>query len=135
MKQIRNWKVIEEHFNAYNALYVLQNQKMEGYTGPFAIRHRKTGKMLTKYAYDQMLNSDEIMVHEWNIMVPDTDEEKKCEKIRGLAKESDCSGLTYSKIDNMTNKEIWKHLCSKMNSDQIYKMLLLYYENKIYKTK
>lgn len=135
MKQIRNWKIIAEHLNVITALDILKNQKMDNHIGPFAIGHEKTKKFVTRYLPDQAMTSEEIIVNGWRVFVPDNDEENKNNKIRNFAKESNCSGLTHDKIDNMTNKEIWRHLCSKMDNDQIYRMLLLYYENKIYKTK
>lgn len=134
MKKIRNWKEVGSKFELVKAIEILQSQKFNGFEGPFAIKCPKTGKFIETFKYDLDFRVDELG-SEWSIFVPDNDEEIKNNKIRELVKNSDCSGLNYSKIDNMTIKELWNHIESRMDNDQKYKMLLLYYDNKIYKTK
>ena len=69
------------------------------------------------------------------ILIPDTDEEIKCEKIRQMVKDSNCSGLNHNKIDNLTIPEIFEWITDHLDNDQKYKVLLAFYDQKIYKTK
>ena len=132
MKRIRNWKPIIEMADIHFALKTLRTQKVEGYTGPFAIKcgNRFISPEDTKI--DMHFKLEEIDGL-WKILIPDNDEEQKNEKIRELMKASNCSGYNYNKIDNMTIDEIWKSVSDSLSRDKKYRLLLLYYNNKIYK--
>lgn len=132
MKKIRNWKVIAEGIDTQKAIDILRNQEYQKFNGPFAVQ--SCSKQYDSWSYDMQFSLNEVL-KTWKVLVPDTDEEAKNEKVRQMVKDSNCSGLTYDKIDNMTTKEIWKHLCGKMSDDQMYRMIKLYYSEKVYKEK
>ena len=129
MKRIRNWKIIAD-CDLYTALKCVKEQKYPGYIGPFAIRSCR--KQYEGVEWNESFTIDEIE-KKWSILVPDNDEEAKNNKVRKLVKDSNCSGLSYDKIDNMTIKELWKHIESHLDADKMYRMLLLYYKEKVYK--
>ena len=137
MKHIRNWKIYQSNVELKVALQILRDGKTIGGQSPVAIQHNKTGKFVEChqiYGYDLAFKPDEID-NNWLVLVPDTDEEAKNEKIRNLMKDSCASGLKHEKIDNMTIDEIWQHISTHMDKDQKYRMLLDYYDKKIFKTK
>ena len=132
MKKIRNWKIIADKINIMDALNILMNQKYENYTGPFAIQ--SYCKQYDSWGLDMNFSTNEA-IKPWKVLVPDTDEEAKNEKIRQMVKDSNCSGLSYDKIDNMTIRELFKHIVNHVSEDQMYRMLKLYYSEKVYKEK
>ena len=132
MKKIRNWKVIADKIDITDALKILMNQKYENYTGPFAIQ--SYCKQYDSWGLDMGFTVNEA-INPWKVLVPDTDEEVKNEKIRQMVKDSNCSGLSYDKIDNMTTRELFKHIVNHVSEDQMYRMLKLYYSEKVYKEK
>lgn len=129
-KKIRNWKVIADKIDITDALKILMNQKYENYTGPFAIQ--SYCKQYDTWGFDMGFTVNEA-IKPWKILVPDTDEEEKNEKVRQMVKDSNSSSLTHAKIDNMTIREIWNHIADRLSDDQVYKMIKLYYSEKIYK--
>ena len=131
-KKVRNWKVVWDSYGLKSAIEILESQKSVKYDGPFAIRHGRRFITPEDYRSDITFNLDEINGL-WEILIPDNDQEEKNEKIRNLVKNSNCSGLTHAKIDNMTIDEIWKTISDSLTTDKKYRMLLLYYNNKIYK--
>lgn len=131
-KKIRNWKVVWDSYGLKSAIEILLSQKSVKYDGPFAIRRGRRFITIEDYRPDISFNLDEIN-GTWEILIPDNDQEEKNEKIRNLVKNSNCSGLTHAKIDNMTIDEIWKTISDSLTTDKKYRMLLLYYNNKIYK--
>ena len=138
-KRIRNWKVVKTGLSFMEASKIFQEQKLDGKpveNVSIRIGHRHFIKD-ELYGFNGFTNETfrpaEILENNWVALVPDTDEELKCEKVRQMVKDSNCSGLTYDKLDNMTIEEIWKHLCNKMSKDQIYRMIKLYYSEKVYK--
>lgn len=138
MKTIRNWTVAKSNLDFQTATNMLQARAINGTLyNDIAIRLRD--KMFISRVNDNITNEKfyprEILSNEWEVLVPDTNEEEKNNKVRKMMKESTCSGLTNDKIDNMTIKEIWEHLCSKMSKDQMYRMIKLYYSEKVYKEK
>jgi len=138
MKTIRNWTVAKSNLDFQTAINMLKARAIQGTLyDNIAIRLRD--KMFISRVNDNIANEKfyprEILSNEWEVLIPDTDEEAKNNKVRKMMKESTCSGLTNDKIDNMTIKEIWEYLCSKMSKDQMYRMIKLYYSEKIYKEK
>ena len=121
-----------DSYGLKSAIEILLSQKSVKYDGPFAIRRGRRFITIEDYRPDISFNLDEIN-GTWEILIPDNDQEEKNEKIRNLVKNSNCSGLTHAKIDNMTIDEIWKTISDSLTTDKKYRMLLLYYNNKIYK--
>lgn len=132
MKKIRNWKVIAEGIDTQKAIDILRTQEYQKFKGPFAVQ--SCSKQYDSWSYDMQFSLNEVM-NTWKVLVPDTDEEAKNEKIRQMVKESNCSGLSYDKIDNMTTRELFKHIVNHVSEDQMYRMLKLYYSEKVYKEK
>lgn len=137
MKRIKNWKLYKDKVELNTALNVLREGKTIGGHSPVAIQHENTGKFIEQdkvYDRDLSFKTDELD-NKWMILVPDDDKEQKNEKLRKLVKDSNCSGLNYDKIDNMTIHEIFRHIVTHVNEDQEYRWLLAFYKNEIYKTK
>ena len=141
LKRVRNWKVVKEGLTFQEASTIFQEQKMDGI--PYENISIRIGRrhFIKEEMYgvngfaNETFRPVEILSKDWEVLIPDTDEEVKCEKVRQMVKDSNCSGLTYDKIDNMTTEEIWKHLCGRMDKDQIYRMIKFYYSEKVYKEK
>lgn len=137
MKHIKNWKVFASNIELQTALNILREGKTIGGHSPVAIQHANTGKFIEQdkvYDRDLSFKTDELD-NKWMILIPDDDKEQKNEKLRKLVKDSNCSGLNYDKIDNMTIHEIFRHIVTHINEDQEYRWLLAFYKNEIYKTK
>lgn len=133
MKHIKNWKLYRDKVSLSEALEVLQKGSINLYKN-VAIQNNKTNRFYDKYSYDIVLNPVDVN-NDWMILVPDDDKEQKNEKIRKLVKDSNCSGLTYDRLDNMTTHQIFNHIVNHLTEDQEYRWLLAYYEKEIYKTK
>ncbi|MBQ3415317.1 MAG: hypothetical protein IJH39_08255 [Clostridia bacterium] len=133
MKHIRNWKLYRDKVSLSEALEVLQKGSINLYKN-VAIQNNKTNRFYDKYTDDIVLKPTDVN-NDWMILVPDDDKEQKNEKLRKLVKDSNCSGLNYDKIDNMTIHEIFRHIVTHVNEDQEYRWLLAFYKNEIYKTK
>lgn len=133
MKHIRNWKLYRDKVSLSEALEVLQKGSINLYKN-VAIQNNKTNRFYDKYTDDIVLKPTDVN-NDWMILVPDDDKEQKNEKLRKLVKDSNCSGLNYDKIDNMTIHEIFRHIVTHINEDQEYRWLLTFYKNEIYKTK
>lgn len=133
MKHIRNWKLYRDKVSLSEALEVLQKGSINLYKN-VAIQNNKTNRFYDKYTDDIVLKPTDVN-NNWMILVPDDDKEQKNEKLRKLVKDSNCSGLNYDKIDNMTIHEIFRHIVTHINEDQEYRWLLAFYKNEIYKTK
>ena len=138
MKKIRNWKVIKDNLDFLSASNMYKNQAINGTLYDYiAIRigHRIfTPDEIIKFE-SETFYPKEILSNDWVALIPDTDEECKNEKIRRLMKDSCCSRLKNDKIDNMTIPQIWEWVSDHLDKDQMYRMLLAYYDQKIYKTK
>lgn len=137
MKHIKNWKVFASGIELQAALDVLREGKTISGHSPVAIQHSNTGKFIEQdkvYDRDLSFKTDELD-NKWMILIPDDDKEQKNEKIRKLAKDSNCSGLTYDKLDNMTTHQIFNHIATHLTEDQEYRWLLAFYKNEIFKTK
>lgn len=135
MKKIRNWKVYQSGVSLKNALEMLKDGKTIGGQSPIAIKNSNTGKFIDAFSYGDISFTPNEINDDWLILVPDNDEEQKNEKIRKMMKESNCSGYNYDKIDNMTISDIWRNIAYNLDNNQMYRMLLYFYENKIFKTK
>lgn len=133
MKHIRNWKIYKADVNLTTALEVLKNQKVIGHDAPIAIRFRDHGKIIESYESNLTFNINECTNPLWEILIPDTDEEAKNKKMKKLLMESNYSGLKHQKIENMTNSEIWDYIEDHLTDDQKYRMMLYFFDNKIYK--
>ena len=133
MKHIRNWKLYRDKVSLSEALEVLQKGSINLYKN-VAIQNNKTNRFYDKFSDDIVIKPADVN-NDWIILVPDDDKEQKNEKLRKLVKDSNCSGLNYSKIDNMTIHEIFTRIASHLDEDQEYRWLLAFYEKEIYKTK
>lgn len=138
MKKIRNWKVIKENLDFLSASNMYKNQAINGVLYDYlAIRigpRMFTPDEIMKFE-SETFYPKEILSNNWVALIPDTDEENKNEKIRQLMKDSNSSNIKYDKIDNMTIPQIWEWVSDHLDKDQMYRMLLAYYDQKIYKTK
>ena len=140
-KTIKNWKVIKSGLTFSEAKQIYENQYMD--FKPYEnISIRLANRQFikdpiygTKNFENEHFYPKEFISTNWEVLVPDSDEEKKCEKIRRLMKDSCCSHLTNAKIDNLTIEEMYKWISDHLNKDQKYRMLLAYYDEMIYKTK
>lgn len=133
MKHIKNWKLYRDKVSLSEALEVLKKGSINLYKN-VAIQNNKTNRFYDKYTDDIVFKPTDVN-NDWMILVPDDDKEQKNEKLRKLVKDSNCSGLNYDKIDNMTIHEIFRHIVTHINEDQEYRWLLAFYKNEIYKTK
>ena len=140
-KKIKNWKVIKSGLSFAEAAKMFKEQKIEKI--PFENVSIRLGRK--QYIKDPIYGTSEFdndsfhqsafFSTDWEVLVPDTDEEARCEKVRELMKNSCCSGLKNDKIDNLTIDEMYDHISSRLDKDQKYRMLLAYYDKMIYKTK
>lgn len=132
MKHIRNWKIVATDVTFTDAIKILREQKYKLHIGPFMIKSAVTRRTIENYNPNEHFTLPEIE-GTFVILVPDTDEENKNNKIREYLKNTNISGLKHEKIDNMTTKEIWDYINAYLlKDDQRYRMLLYYFDNKIY---
>ena len=136
-KKIRNWKVIKSGLSYSEAMQMFNSQAVEGrlydnLSVRIGDRHFIKGE---SNPATQQYYPSELIYNDWEVLVPDTDEEAKCEKIRTLVKDSNCSGLNHNKIDNLTIPELFEWIVTHLDDDQEYRLLLAFYDQKIYKTK
>lgn len=137
MKRVKNWKSVYASIDIQGALNVLKTQTFEigasTFNGPFAIKSKASGKIYTAYDPDLKLSSAEVLGL-WELLMPDTDEEEKTNKIIKLAKDSNCTGLSYERLDNMDTESIWNHLVTFIFTPKIkYRIMKWFFENKVYK--
>ena len=140
-KTIKNWKVVKSGLSFTEAAEIYENQTLDG--KPVEnVSIRIGNKQYIKDPIYGVANftserfyPKEFASHCWEALIPDTDEEERCEKVRTLMKNSCCSCLTNARIDNLTIEEMYDWISSHLNKDQKYRMLLAYYDKMIYKTK
>lgn len=136
-KKIRHWKVIKSGLSYLDAVNIFTAQAIEGKLyDNLAVR---VGERFFQYGVSDPVTEtyypSEILRSEWEVLIPDTDEEAKCENIRQLVKDSNCSRLNYAQIDNMTVPELFDRIMDGLNDDQKYRVLKAFYNEEIYKTK
>ena len=134
-KKIRHWKVIKSELSYTEATNIFKAQAIQGtHYDNLSIRvgDRQFFKGEVNPATQQYFPS-ELIYDNWEVLIPDTDEEAKCKKIRQLVKDSSCSGLTNAKIDNMTVPELFKSVMGNLSDDQKYRVLVAFYDQKMYK--
>ena len=136
-KKIRHWKVIKSGLSYSEAMQMFNAQAVEGrlydnLSVRIGDRHFIKGEVNPT---TQQYYPSELIYNNWEVLVPDTDEEAKCDKIRQLVKDSNCSGLNHNKIDNLTIPELFEWIVEHLDDDQKYRLLLAFYDQKIYKTK
>jgi len=136
-KKIRHWKVIKSGLSYLDAVNIFAAQAIEGKLyDNLAVR---VGERFFQYGESdpvaEKYHPSEILRNDWEVLIPDTDDEAKCEKIRQAVKDSNCSGLNYAQIDNMTIPELFERIMSHLNKDQMYRVLKAFYNEEIYKTK
>ena len=86
-KKIRHWKVIKSGLSYLDAVNIFTAQAIEGKlydnlavrVGERFFQYGESDPMAEKYRPSEILRSD------WEVLIPDTDEEAKCEKIRQLS--------------------------------------------------
>ena len=136
MKHIRNWKIAKDGLLFSEAYGIMSTGRIDGVSYPNMAIQQAHGKQYSKSEVNNItLKPSDVLYHDWMILIPDTDEEIKCEKIRQLVKDSNCSGLNHNKIDNLTIPEIFEWITDHLDNDQKYKVLLAFYDQKLYKTK
>jgi len=131
MKKVKHWTIYKDNVSLADALDVLKNGTI-GDAKTVAIQNNHTERFYDTYSYDMIFKPADFN-NDWMILVPDTDKEEMCEKIRKMCKEINCTGLAYAKIDNMSLEQIWEHVSGSLNYKQQYKMLKLYFKEKVYK--
>lgn len=135
-KVIRNWKVLLSGVDTVNALLALKDQEcLNGFcriAGPIAIQSAASKKTFVEWEPSLQLRADETL-GSWYVLGPDDGKERLREKIIELAKESNATGLGHVKLEHMSIGEIWEHITDHFDDDIKYKMLKLYFENKVYK--
>lgn len=139
MKRVKHWKSVYASIDTQGALNVLKTQTFEigasTFNGPFAIKSKVSNKLYTGYDPELRLSTAEVLGN-WELLQPDTDEEEKNNKIIQLAKESNCTGLSYERLDNMDTESIWNHLVTFMFTPKIkYRIMKWFFENKVYRDK
>lgn len=136
-KKIKHWKVIKSGLSYLDALNIFTAQAIDG--KPYDNLAVRVGERFFQYGESNPITEtyypSEILRSSWEVLIPDTDEEAKCEKIRQLVKDSNCSRLNYAQIDNMTVPELFDWIMDGLDDDQKYRVLLAFYDQKIYKTK
>lgn len=134
-KVVRNWKILVKEADTIKALQALREQKfLNGHLpvdGPIAIQSQTSRKMFDEWEPSLQLRADET-IGTWFILVPDNEKERQKNKIIELAKESNATGLKYDKLEHMSIEEIWEYITDHFDDDIKYKMLKLYFENKVY---
>lgn len=136
-KKIKHWKVIKSGLSYSDAMKLFKAQAIDGRlydnlsirVGDRFFQYGESNPATVQYY------PSELLLDAWEVLIPDTDEEAKCEKIRQMVKDSNCSGLNYAQIDNMTVPELFDRIMAYLDDDQKYRVLLAFYDQKIYKTK
>lgn len=114
------------------AMKVLKEQRFDAYEDTFSIESAKSRRTILKYTDGEVFRADEIE-NDWLLLVPDTDKESKCEKIREMAKSSNWLGESYARIDNMTIEEMFERVSNKIDDDKKYLLLKDFFEKELYK--
>ena len=136
-KKIRHWKVIKSGLSYSDAIKLFKAQAIDGRlydnlsirVGDRFFQYGESNPATVQYY------PSELLLDAWEVLIPDTDEEAKCENIRQLVKNSNCSRLNYAQIDNMTVPELFDRIMDGLNDDQKYRVLKAFYNEEIYKTK
>ena len=136
MKKVKNWKIIESGLSLSEAIEIYNKQSYKDYKKPFAIKSEVSSYLISPDT-EGYLNNVKLTVYEsistWNLLAIDDDREDKNNKIIELAKESNCTGWTHAKLEHMSIEDIFNGVCQTLDNDMKYKLLLYYFNNKIYK--
>ena len=84
----------------------------------------------------QTFYANEILSHDWEVVIPDDDMEEILSKMRQMYKDEHFTRLTHEKIDNMSISDLYHALIDVMNSlddRNKYRLAKHIIENKLYK--
>ena len=137
-KVIKNWKVIRNGLDSVTAFNMFKAQAIQG-TGYDLLAIRLHGKVYQPGIVDidrETFYANEILSHDWEVVIPDDDMEEILEKMRDMFKEQHIGNLTYQKIDNMSINDLWIELSDilyNLDDRNKYRVSKWIIENKVYK--
>ena len=137
-KKIRCWKVAQSNVSLKDALNMFNHRAINGTLyDNIALRF---GNRIFQYGVDDIKSAafsvDEMLKNTWEVLVPDTGAKEMTEKCREVLKESHFTGERFSKIDNMSIKEMFIEVIEKLYStpDVVkYRLIKKIIEDKLYK--
>ena len=91
--------------------------------GDHKLEYGKTNFMLEKFTFDEATDSN------WSIFVPDYEQEQTLIDLRERIKNTNCTGISFAKIDHMSIEEIWDIIEHKFDKETKLKMITLYIDN------
>lgn len=137
MKKVKYWKVIANNLTINDVIVAIKEQRFNGVVyDRLGINHK--GRLIDKYddIEAETFKPKEIISNKWELVIPDSDEEKKLAKVRDIIKNEHFLNLTDEKIDNMDISDIWNEISNRIaNSDNDikYRIIKSIVENKLYK--
>lgn len=134
---IKNWKLIDSGVNVIDAVNAITSKTYGCKEGKYAIRSTVTGRFITEFnESNQKLTIPEIEGY-WAVLVPDDEKEQMRTKIADLVKNSNWSGLSHNRIDNLTISKLWETVSEKISNDEklMYKTMKMFFENRLYMNK
>lgn len=91
--------------------------------GDHKLEYGKANFMLEKFTFDEATDSN------WSIFVPDYEQEQTLIDLRERIKNTNCTGISFAKIDHMSIEEIWKAVENKFDKETMVKMITLFIDN------
>lgn len=134
---IKNWKLIDSGVNVIDAVNAITSKTYGYKEGTYAIRSTVTGRFITEFnESNQKLTIPEIEGY-WAVLAPDDEKEQMRTKIADLVKNSNWSGISHNKIDNLTISKLWETVSEKISNDEklMYKTMKMFFENRLYMNK
>ena len=137
-KVIKNWKVVRNGLDSVTAFNMFKAQAIQG-TGYDLLAIRLHGKVYQPGIVDidrETFYANEILSHDWEVVIPDDDMEEILSKMRQMYKYEHFTRLTHEKIDNMSISDLYHALIDVMNSlddRNKYRLAKHIIENKLYK--
>ena len=137
-KVIKNWKVVRNGLDSVTAFNMFKAQAIQGIRYDL-LAIRLHGKVYQPGIVDidrEIFYANEILSHDWEVVIPDDDMEEMLSKMRQMYKDEHFTRLTHEKIDNMSINDLYHALIDVMNSlddRNKYRLAKHIIENKLYK--
>lgn len=134
---IKNWKLFDSGVNVIDAVNAITSKTYRCKEGKYAIRSAVTGRFITEFnESNKKLTIPEIEGY-WAVLVPDDEKEEMRIKIADLVKNSNWSGISHNRIDNLTLSKLWETVSEKIGNDEklMYKTMKMFFENRLYMNK
>lgn len=132
--KVKNWKFFENGVNVSDAIKAIKCNTYKDRVGAYAIKSVVTGRFVTEFNSSNEKFTIPEIEGEWIILVPDDEKETMTKEVAYLIKNSNWSGMTHKKIDNLSLAQLWESVSEKIMYDEklMYKAMKMFFENKLY---